>query len=1076
MASLVFSMSVKDEAFRAGMAQARAEASKTEQNFERSGTGMAAAIDRTAREVNAAAIRMVDSLGRASRAVRDSGLALTAGLTLPLGAMAAVSKKTASDFQAAMNQVHSAIVSAKPEDLEKLRAAALELGPAFGRSAIEAAGAIESLARNGMSAADILGGGLRSALTLAVTGQTDLASSSDLTTDILEQFSRSTADLPDIVNRVVGALDASKLSFDDYRLAAGQAGGVAGSLGYTFEDFNTALAATAPLFDSGSQAGTSFRAFLTSLAGKSEDSRKAMEKLGLELYNTDGSAKSLAAIADELQKKMGNLSDRSKNVALDKMFGADGGQTAVALIKLGAEGINDVAAAIDSVTAGQKMSILLDGEAAATQRLATAWERLKIAIGEAGIIQAFTLIKNVAADVVAGIAALPSGFFTVTVAVGALAASAGPLTLAMLGIAKIALPLLLLRLGPVALAFASIINPAGVLIRLLAQLAITAGAGMAIGRLGVAMLGFAGPVGLVITGLLVLYPLLTRTAVASDTMRAAVDAARKAEESARDVSLQLASATGKAREEILKKAQADRIAARDAMKKAQADMQAARASYVRAKADAAQASTLGSNVGDADGGINVGAVGANGRLANRAADFQASIDALDLRIKALSSLNGAIAGANAPVSKIDMSFDDLEKAKKGRKGRDTSADDEDYAAKLADVRNAQLQAQADLTGGIEARYRADMDSLVADRAAYAKQLATDDALNAAKRSTLMAEKDAELVIRRAIVEQTRSNALTQESYDLTRAINDARQEVVRAEIDVADSAAGRGAGELRLLDLQRQQEDADLDLILATKNSATAEWANAEKRKSALSGIYAQRAEAIARQNEGPSGAFMRELNRSSGAIAEDVERGGVEALRDLNTGITDAILGTAKLADAFQNMGKRIIASLIDITIQQRLIKPLAEGLLGTGSGGGLLSSIGAMLGLVSGTDRTGITSAGLGGAPGLSGFDMPALPNFAGFRAAGGGVGANDWVIVGEKGPEIFAPGVSGTVIPNGGRGTRSTGGGNFTYAPTFDARGAGPREIDALRAEMRRESAALPGRVMATMADAKTRSFGR
>ncbi|KAK0358247.1 hypothetical protein LTR94_036211, partial [Friedmanniomyces endolithicus] len=74
-----------------------------------------------------------------------------------------------------------------------------------------------------------------------------------------------------IVDKISGALDASKLNMDDYRLAAGNAGGVVGALGYTFDDFNTGLAATAPLLDSGAQAGTSYRAFLTSLAGKSED-------------------------------------------------------------------------------------------------------------------------------------------------------------------------------------------------------------------------------------------------------------------------------------------------------------------------------------------------------------------------------------------------------------------------------------------------------------------------------------------------------------------------------------------------------------------------------------------------------------------------------------------------------------------------------------------------------------------------------------------------------------------------------------------------------------------------------------
>lgn len=61
-----------------------------------------------------------------------------------------------------------------------------------------------------------------------------------------------------------------------------------------------------------------------------------------------------------------------------------------------------------------------------------------------------------------------------------------PLTIAAVGLAKIALPLLALRLGPIALGFAAIINPVGVLIRLLGQLALQAGAASLLGRPGFA--------------------------------------------------------------------------------------------------------------------------------------------------------------------------------------------------------------------------------------------------------------------------------------------------------------------------------------------------------------------------------------------------------------------------------------------------------------------------------------------------------------------------------------------------------------------------------------------------------------
>jgi len=178
--------------------------------------------------------------------------------------------------------------------------------------------------------------------------------------------------------------------------------------------------------------------------------------------------------------------------------------------------------------------------------------------------------------------------------------------------------------------------------------------------------------------------------------------------------------------------------------------------------------------------------------------------------------------------------------------------------------------------------------------------------------------------------------------------------------------------------------------------------------------------------------------------------------------------MGTKKLGDAFETMGKRIVASLIDIAIQQRLIKPLAMKLFGSaGSSSGDDGASSDGLGLIG-------SFAGLFGGKGSTG-NGSWMPGFGGFRAAGGAVSATDWYVVGEKGPEVFAPGVSGTIIPNGGRGTRRDAGG-FTYAPVFNAQGAGPREIDALRAEMRRGEAELPGRIMSVMADKKIRGHGR
>jgi hypothetical protein len=61
---------------------------------------------------------------------------------------------------------------------------------------------------------------------------------------------------------------------------------------------------------------------------------------------------------------------------------------------------------------------------------------------------------------------------------------------------------------------------------------------------------------------------------------------------------------------------------------------------------------------------------------------------------------------------------------------------------------------------------------------------------------------------------------------------------------------------------------------------------------------------------------------------------------------------------------------------------------------------------------------------------------------RALGGSVGANQPYLVGERGPELFMPGKSGTVIPT--QNTRGMGGGGSTINVSVDARGATSPEM--------------------------------
>ena len=146
-------------------------------------------------------------------------------------------------------------------------------------------------------------------------------------------------------------------------------------------------------------------------------------------------------------------------------------------------------------------------------------------------------------------------------------------------------------------------------------------------------------------------------------------------------------------------------------------------------------------------------------------------------------------------------------------------------------------------------------------------------------------------------------------------------------------------------------------------------------------------------------------------------KRREVEKQMDLLTELENRMAGLApamerQFIESLQNMvktGKFEFKDLFDFAIRQiqRMngefgrTPPFNLGSPGGGIGGGFPDFAGKALGF-------------------LSGFD------FGGFFAHGGRVHGNRPIVVGERGPELFVPRSSGTVIPNNQLGT---GGGNVS-----------------------------------------------
>ena len=405
--------------------------------------------------------------------MKDFGQTLSVSLTAPLAVFAGLTAKTAGDFEAGMNRVQVA-TQAPAAAFDQLKKKAAELGANTKFSATEAAEGMESLAKNGLNADQILGGAVDSALALAAATGSNLATSADIATDVMNNFGKSASELSGLIDGITGTTIASKFGIDDYRLALGQAGGVAGALGVKFEDFNTALGVTSSAFSSGSDAGTAFKTFLQRLVPQSKEAAAQIDKLGLKFFDAQGQMLPLRDIAGQLGKAFNGLSDQQKNQAATTIFGSDALRTALLLAKAGTQGFDDMAVSIGKVNAAANAQQLTKGFNGAVEELSSAFEGLQLAIADSGLGDFATRAVQALTEFVRSLSALNPEILRFGTVVAGAAAAIGPLSFAI-GSVLAALPALKLglqtigltstaALGPIALTVAAVAGAAALII------------------------------------------------------------------------------------------------------------------------------------------------------------------------------------------------------------------------------------------------------------------------------------------------------------------------------------------------------------------------------------------------------------------------------------------------------------------------------------------------------------------------------------------------------------------------------------------------------------------------------------
>lgn len=305
----------------------------------------------------------------------------------------------AAEFEAKMSNI-KAVTGESAETMKKFNDAAIKAGADTAFSAADAADAIGELAKAGVSTKDILNGGLTASLNLATAGELDLKEAAEITSTALNAFRRDGMTATQAANQLAGAANASATDVHELKYGLSMVAPVASGLGLSFRDTTNALAVFAQNGLKGSDAGTSLKTMLMNLQPQTKAQTNMMKELGIitadgsnQFFTAEGKIKSFAEISQVLKERLGGLTDAEKQMALKTMFGTDAVRAATIAMNEGADGANNMQAAIDKVSAAQVAAEKLNNLKGAVEALSGSWETFQIKVGTAVLPILTTLVK-----------------------------------------------------------------------------------------------------------------------------------------------------------------------------------------------------------------------------------------------------------------------------------------------------------------------------------------------------------------------------------------------------------------------------------------------------------------------------------------------------------------------------------------------------------------------------------------------------------------------------------------------------------------------------------------------------------
>lgn len=339
------------------------------------------------------------------------------------------------------------------------------------------------------------------------------------------------------------------------------------------------------------------------------------------------------------------------------------------------------------------------------------------------------------------------------------------------------------------------------------------------------------------------------------------------------------------------------------------------------------------------------------------------------------------------------------KDKKDKKGKTAAEIEAAYQTEMAGYMRQYNDAMASMAANAETAADYEMKNVELQRIRTVQAIQNNEDYSAAQKEILVARANELAEVERQQVERSKKQRIEQEAQALAQQNYQSQRDALQTKMQMADTEKERQAIALELLALDQQYRRNSLEQIIASELRTDAEKALAQKALDGLGAVEAMERAATQKGTMTRAQAYMVSLQKTPEQINEAIDGIKVDALQSLNDQLVDAIVNFKSLGDVAASVFKQILADILRLQIQKSITLPLAK-MLGLG-------------GSIFGGGTSAFSSVNLSSVP--SNFSSWATATIAGARANGGPVHIGQSYLVGERGPEIFTPAMTGRIIAN-------------------------------------------------------------